>query len=120
MDVGGSSLKGKCTPIFTTQEDTFPAFLTVGRVRRRDAEEATGLGHVLITFLIAAANVWQGEDDSSFSGLTVEDTAHLSRGGNGPLCCSHPICRGGGRLMLNFLSLFSLLDSSPWGSAAHF
>lgn len=45
MDVGGSSLQEKCTHIFTTQEDTLPAFLSVGRVRR-DAEETTGLGHV--------------------------------------------------------------------------
>lgn len=64
MDVGGS---------FTTKENTLPAFLAMGKVRKRDAEEATGLGHVLITFLIAAANVWQGvEDRSSFFGLTVE------------------------------------------------
>lgn len=75
---------------------------------------------VLIAFLIAAANVWQGEEDrSSFSGLTVEDRAHHSRGGNGHLDWSHSICRGGGRLMLNSLSLFPVLDSSPWGSAAH-
>lgn len=50
------SLQGKCTPIFSTKGGTLPAFLSHGKGEETlDAEEVMGLGPVLITLLIAAA-----------------------------------------------------------------